>query len=107
LGGKYRRKQLLGLLGVTLLEAFDSARGINKLLRAGEEGMALGANANAHVLVRGAGFEDAAARAVNHRIDVFRMYLGFHESEPQKVMEQTPCCKQFLFPCPASVLRHR
>jgi hypothetical protein len=89
------------------LEAFDSARGINKLLRAGKERMAFGTDANAHILVRGASFEDGAARAVNYRIDIFRMYLGFHESEPQKVMEQTPCCKLFLLPCPVSVLRHR
>src|ERR1035437_1396760 len=74
----FQKKQLLRLLRVPLLEAFNAARGIDELLRAGKEGMALGADADTHVFSRGTRLENVPARAVNHRINVFWMYLGFH-----------------------------
>jgi hypothetical protein len=81
-------RQLLRFLAVPLLEALDATGGIHKLLRASKEGMALGANANAHVVARGTGLDDVATRAMNHGVHVFRMYLGFHDWERQKVAEE-------------------
>jgi hypothetical protein len=74
-GGK---RQLLRLLGVPLLEALDTARRIDKLLRARKERMALRADADTHVFSRGTRFEDVATRAVNYCVKIFWMYLGFH-----------------------------
>src|SRR5207237_1940188 len=75
----FRENPLLRLLGVPLLEPLHATRRIDKLLRARKERMALRADADTHVFVRGPCLDDVAARAVNHRINVFRMYLGFHE----------------------------
>ena len=74
----FRKRQLLRLLGVPLLEALNTARGIDELLRARKERMALRADADTHVLPRGPRLENVPARAVNHRVNVFWMYLGFH-----------------------------
>jgi len=89
-------KQLLRFFGVTLLEALDPAGRIDKLLRAGEERMAFRANADAHVLVGGPRLNHIAAGTVNHRIDVFRMNLGFHESGRGNLQEPKARCKPNL-----------
>jgi hypothetical protein len=74
-----REVQLLGFLGVPLLEAFNAARRVDVLLRAREERMTLRADADTHVFVRGPSLDDAAARTVDDRIDIFWMNLCFHD----------------------------
>jgi hypothetical protein len=84
-GESFRKRQLLGFcrsgsrLGVALLETFDATGGINVLLCAGEERMAFRADADAHVFVRGARFENGTARAVDDGVFVFWMNLFFHD----------------------------
>jgi hypothetical protein len=78
------RKQLLGSLGVPLLEAFNTARRVDIPLRAREERVTLEANADTHVFARGSGLDDVAARAVDDGIDVFWMNLFFHDERLRK-----------------------
>jgi hypothetical protein len=80
----FQGNQLLRLFGVAFLESLNTARGVHVLLGAGKVRVTLGADADAHVLVRGACFEDAAARAVDDGFDVLRMYLGFHSVKAAK-----------------------
>ena len=46
---------------ITLLESVNASAGVNKLLLAGEERMAVGANIYAHIALRGASFVGCAA----------------------------------------------
>jgi len=93
---KFSEKQLLRLFGVPLLEPLDAARRIHKLLRAREERMALGTDANAHVLARGPRLDDVATGAVDHRVNVLRMYLLFHVSGGRNLQEDAARCKPDL-----------
>ena len=64
---------------ITLLEAIDTAAGIYQLLLAGEEGMALGTNFNAQILLGGTGLEDIAANTGYGSLLVLRMNALFHD----------------------------
>jgi hypothetical protein len=97
-GTKFQKKQLLRLLGVPLLEPFNAARGIDKLLRAGKERMALGADADTHVFSRGTRLENVPARAVNHRVNVFWMYLGFHGQGRETYTTKRPVASRICGP---------
>ena len=66
---------MFALHAVTLLEAVNTSAGINELLLAREEGMALGANFNADVLLCGTRVNHIAACAGNGRFLVVRMYI--------------------------------
>jgi hypothetical protein len=70
-----------GGVGVLLGEAFDAAGGVDELLLAGEERVALGADFDAqHVALNSrAGLESIAAGAVNRNGMIVGMYTGFHE----------------------------
>ena len=62
----------------TLFELINAAAGIDKLLFAGEERMAFGADLHADVLFGGAGFDHFAAGAGNGGLLVFGMDIFFH-----------------------------
>src|SRR5208282_3572790 len=66
--------------GVLLVEAFDAAGGVNQLLLAGEEGMAVRADFELQdvAFVRGARLEDVAAGAGHGHFVVVGMNAGFH-----------------------------
>src|SRR5882762_41880 len=65
LGGGLLLGRGRGSVGVLLLEAIDAALGIDQLLLAGEEGVAIAADIEVKVAVRGAGLPGGAARAVD------------------------------------------
>ena len=68
-----------GSLAVATGEFLNSTRGIDKLLLAGEERMAGGANADSHVLSRRArGVNRAAGGAINGGFVVVGMDVGLH-----------------------------
>ena len=69
---------LLVLKTELLLKAVNTAAGINQLLLARKEGMALGANFNTDILFGGAGLNHFAARTTNRRLCIFRMDALFH-----------------------------
>ena len=56
-----------------LVELGHASAGINQLLLAGIERVALGANFDLDVLLRGTGLNDLTARASNRRLFVLRM----------------------------------
>ena len=87
--GARRENQLLGFLGVPLLEAFHAAGRVHELRGAGEERMALRADADVHLLVGGAGLDDVATRAADAGVYVFRMNFSFHVSCPSKGRHST------------------
>ena len=62
----------------TLFEPVYTATGINKLLLAGIERMALGADLNTNVLAGGAGLENLAASASDRGGLILGMYVLFH-----------------------------
>ena len=66
------------LHAVALLEAVYTSAGVNQLLLASVERMALGADINAQVLLDGTGLKGLAANAVNQSLAVVRMDLLFH-----------------------------
>ena len=64
---------------VLLFELIDAAGGVNQLLAASEEGVAVGADFNADIaLVRGTRFEDVATGADDIEFVVSGMNTGFH-----------------------------
>ena len=63
---------------VALLESVYAAAGINELLLAGIEGMALGADFNTKLFLGGSAFEGLAAQATNGCYLIFGMDLFFH-----------------------------
>src|SRR5690606_10212719 len=68
----------------TLIEAVDTAAGIQHFLLAGVERVALGANVDAQVLgQRRASLDDVAAAASGVDFYVSRMDIGFHWINPQ------------------------
>ena len=62
----------------TLLEAINASAGINQLLLAGVERMALGANINLHLFPGGTGFKRFTAYAANDAFTVLGMDLFLH-----------------------------
>src|SRR5580704_873279 len=69
-----------GRLGVLAVKTLDAAGSIQKLLFAGEEGMAARTDFHAHqiALVRGTGLETAAAGAMHGDFVIIGMNTGFH-----------------------------
>ena len=66
----------------TLLESVNASAGINQLLLAGVERMALVANLDVDLFLRGAGRERVAAGTGDHRFLVLRMDALFHLYSP-------------------------
>ena len=66
----------------TLLEAIHASTGIDQLLTAGVEGVALGANFDLQLALDGAGFERLTAHATDGRLAIFGMDLLFHAFSP-------------------------
>lgn len=60
------------------LEAVNTSAGINELLTAGKEGVALGTNFHADILLCGTGMDNLAASTRNGRIYIFWMDSVFH-----------------------------
>ena len=77
--GKPDRAVNLRLL-VTTVEFVDTAGGVNELLFAGEEGVALGADANLDLGTGGLDVPDFAAGAGDDGILIGRMDVFFHFS---------------------------
>src|ERR1700675_328959 len=71
-----------GGVGVFLGEAFDAARGVHKLLLAGEERVAIGADFNVQPVPfdGGTGLEIASASAVDGDGVIVGVNTGLHES---------------------------
>ena len=63
---------------VALFEAIHASAGVYQLLLAGVEGMALGADINAHLLFHGTSLERLAANAADDRLAVVRMDVFLH-----------------------------
>ena len=63
-------------------EFVDATCGINELLLAGVEGVALGADLDGDVLLRGAGLVHGAASAADRGRLVIRMDTVFHSHSP-------------------------
>ena len=63
---------------VLLVELINAAAGVNELLLAGVEGVALGADFNGDVLLGAAGFDDLAASAADGGLFVVGMDSGLH-----------------------------
>ena len=61
-----------------LVEAINASTGVNQLLLAGIERVALGANLNTDVLLSGAGGKSVTAGATNGGLLVVRMDAFFH-----------------------------
>src|SRR5581483_5696130 len=78
---RYRRDRTAGstgALGGPAPEPLDPAAGVNQLLLARIERMALRADLHVELGLRGARVEVVAARAVDVREDVFGMDVGLH-----------------------------
>ena len=63
---------------VLLVELINAAAGVDELLLAGVEGMALGADFDGDVLLGGAGGDDFAAGAADGGLFVLGMDSGLH-----------------------------
>ena len=63
---------------VLLVELINTAAGVDQLLLAGVEGVALGADFNGDVLLGGAGLDDGAASALDSGLLVLRMDSFLH-----------------------------
>ena len=63
---------------ILLVELVNAAAGVNQLLLAGVEGVALGADLNRDVGLGGAGLNDGAASALDCGLLVFRMDSFLH-----------------------------
>src|SRR5438093_10472955 len=68
-----------GLLCVALLEAVNASRGVNELLFAGEERVALRADLDAQLLLRRSGRPRLAAGTMDLDLMILRLDLCFHE----------------------------
>ena len=68
---------------VLLVELIDAAAGIDELLLAGVERVALGADLDGDVLLRGAGLIHGAAGAADRGRLVIRMDTVFHSHSPR------------------------
>ena len=82
---KERPKALFmnGLFHVeTLLEAVNASAGIDQLLLAGEEGVALGANFNLELALHGTRLKRLTAYATDDGLAIFGMDLFFHALSP-------------------------
>ena len=87
------------LHAVALLEAIDTAAGVNQLLLAGEVRVALGADFNAQLLLGGTGDEGVAADAGHGNLLILRMdaFLHvFHLSVPQYYRMKSTKTRRFL-----------
>ena len=87
------------LHAVALLEAIDTAAGVNQLLLAGEVRVALGADFNAQLLLGGTGDEGVAADAGHGNLLVLRMdaFLhDFHLAVPQYYHMKSTKIRRFL-----------
>src|SRR4051794_37227838 len=70
---------LAGLaLGGAALEAVDAATGVDELLAAGVEGVAVRADLDVNLGLRGARLELVAARAADVGLDVLGVDIGLH-----------------------------
>ena len=90
---------LPGLHAVALLEAVDTAAGVNQLLLAGKERVALGADFNAQLLLGGTGDEGVAADAGHGNLLILRMdaFLHvFHLFMPQYYRMKSTKTRRFL-----------
>jgi len=78
----FRGSGFCGGVGVFLGETFDATRGVQQLLLAGEERVAIGTDFNVQPVTfyGGAGLEIVSASAVNSNGMVVGMNTGFHES---------------------------
>src|SRR6266550_6448585 len=84
-----RRRALLRLLRVLLLEAIDAAGRVDQLLLAGEERMALRADLDAQLFLGGVGGPGLAAGAMHLDLVILGMDLCFHEFEPRLDKRET------------------
>jgi hypothetical protein len=99
---RYSQAQLSFLLGPNGFSAaiapgkfLDAARGVDKLLFAGEEGMTSGANADLNALARGAGVIHRAASADHICLVIFWMNACFHLlKEAPNVSTEGNFCKR-------------
>jgi len=66
------------------LESFYAARGIDELLFAGEEGMALRTDFKMDFRLRGARLESFAARTSHDRVNVVGMYVCLHRASAKR-----------------------
>ena len=74
---------LNGLFHVeTLLEAVNASAGIDQLLLAGEEGVALGANFDLQFTLHGTRLKRLTAHATDDGLAIFGMDLFFHALSP-------------------------
>ena len=80
LPGNLPNKPANGLLGVTLVELVNTAGGIDKLLTAGEEGMAFGADADLEIGTGALDVPDFAAGAGYGGVAVLGMDVAFHST---------------------------
>jgi hypothetical protein len=71
--------RLLLIFSVLALESFDPASGIDQLLLAGEEWMALGAYVQVDLGLRRSGAERLSAGAGDNRVDVVRVDTVSHK----------------------------
>src|SRR5215467_13575352 len=79
-------------VGVLFLEALNAARGVDKFLLAGEEGMAVRADFHAHhfALDRRARLKRAAASAMHGHGVIVRVNTGFHGGTFRRVRSAQP-----------------
>ena len=73
----------VGLLAITFVELVNTARGIDKLLLAGEERVALGADTDLVFRTGGFDFPDLAAGADDLGRTIVRMDILFHCFSPK------------------------
>ena len=69
---------LASLVGVAALKALNTSAGVNQLLLASVERMALGANFDVDLGLGGTSFDDITASAGNGAVNVVRMDTLFH-----------------------------
>ena len=72
------QRLLVEQIAVALLELVNTSTGINQLLLTGEERMALGADIDAELRLRGARLERVATAAGDRSLVVLRMDTLFH-----------------------------
>ena len=73
-----RKEQCRLFHAVTLLELINTSAAVNEFLAAGVEGVALGADLNADVLLGGASLDDGAAGASDGGLLIIRMDSFLH-----------------------------
>ena len=71
---------MLLLNAVFTIEPLHATGRIDQALRAGIEGVALGANLDAYIRRRGARLERIAASTRDHTVAIFRMNSSFHRT---------------------------